>query len=155
VQPPRQRRTRAERATDPDPPPPALSRTLTSWGVSWGPAVLWAAVLFFLSATPDFPGGGLLRRIPGGDKLVHLALYAVLGVALAWGRRRHWRSAPPSLWVHAALILAGALYGVSDEWHQSFVPGRDASALDWLADLCGVTLGYFAASASSPDREPV
>ena len=105
-----------------------MSRTL-AWGISWGPAVAWATVLFLLSATPDPPGSGLFARIPGGDKLVHLGLYAVLGGLLAWGRRRHLRGASAGPWLHAALILAGALYGVSDEWHQSFVPGRDASAL--------------------------
>jgi VanZ family protein len=105
-----------------------------------------------MSATPDPPGGGLFSRIPAGDKLAHLLLYSVLGVALAWGSRRQLgaRALP---WQHAALIAAGALYGLSDEWHQSFVPGRDASAADWLADLCGVTLGYLAAS-TTPVRSP-
>jgi len=132
-----------------------LSRALASWGIAWGPAVAWAAALFLLSATPDPPGSGLFAQIPGGDKLVHFGLYAVLGGLLARGRRRHLRGGEPARpWLHAALILAGALYGVSDEWHQSFVPGRDASALDWLADLCGVTLGYLAASAAAPDPEP-
>ena len=115
---------------------------VASWGVSWGPAVLWAAVLFFLSAVPDLPETGLLSRVPAGDKLVHLGLYAVLGACLAWGHRRHPGRPPSRAWVHVALIVAGALYGATDEWHQSFVPGRDASVLDWLADLCGVTLGY-------------
>ena len=63
--------------------------------------------------------------------------------APAWRGGTGATPAPPSrAWVHVALIVAGALYGATDEWHQSFVPGRDASVLDWLADLCGVTLGY-------------
>ena len=60
----------------------------------------------------------------------------------------------PNLHRSVVLILLGALYGLTDEWHQSFVPGREVSALDWLADLCGVTLGYLAASAPVPDPEP-
>ena len=94
-----------------------------------------------------------MDRIPAGDKLVHLGLYAVLGGLLARGRRHHRRrlqgnpAGQASLgeedpWLHAALILVGALYGASDEWHQSFVAGRDAALLDWVADLSGVTLGY-------------
>jgi VanZ family protein len=130
-----------------------LSRTLAAWGLAWGPAVVWAAALFFLSATSNPPGGGLFERIPAGDKLAHLGLYTVLGGLLVWGRWHHLRGRPVPPWLHAALILAGALYGASDEWHQSFVPGRDASAADWLADLCGVTLGYLAASAAAPDPE--
>ena len=33
-----------------------------------------------------------------------------------------------------------SLYGASDEWHQSFVPGRDADILDWLADTLGASI---------------
>jgi VanZ family protein len=131
-----------------------LTRTLVSWGVSWGPAVLWAAVLFLVSARPDLPGAGWLSRIPGGDKLAHLGAYAVLGACLAWGQRRQRGGAPAAPGAGALLILVGALYGASDEFHQSFVPGRDASAADWIADLCGVTLGYLAASSPAPDPEP-
>ena len=36
----------------------------------------------------------------------------------------------------------GALYGGSDEWHQSFVPGRSPTLGDWVADVAGVVLGY-------------
>ncbi len=105
--------------------------------LAWGPAVFWAAVLFFLSSLPDLPGGGLTDWVPAGDKLGHFVLYGVLGALLARGRGVG-EGIP-----HAALILAGALYGASDEWHQSFVPGRQVSVLDWVADLCGVAAGYW------------
>lgn len=35
-------------------------------------------------------------------------------------------------------MLIGAIYGLSDEWHQSFVPGRDCSVYDVAADALGV-----------------
>ena len=108
--------------------------------LAWGPAVLWAGVLFLLSSTPDLPGVSWIDRIPAGDKLVHFAIYAVLGTALAWGHRLDHRVP------HAALVLVAALYGASDEWHQSFVPGRHASAVDWLADLGGAAVGYWTGS---------
>lgn len=94
-----------------------------------------------------------MDRVPAGDKLVHVGIYAVLGACLAWGRRRSTGGAPARFGVHLALVALGALYGASDELHQSLVPGRDASALDWLADLCGVTLGYWAASRSLSEPE--
>jgi VanZ family protein len=131
-----------------------LTRTLVAWGLSWAPAALWAAVLFLLSARSDLPGSGWLSRIPGGDKLAHLGAYAVLGACLAWGQRRQRRGAPAAPGVHALLILVGALYGILDEFHQAFVPGREVSAADWIADVCGVTLGYLAASSPTPDPEP-
>jgi VanZ family protein len=36
------------------------------------------------------------------------------------------------------------LYGASDEWHQSFVPGRYPAVSDWLADAAGIVIGYMA-----------
>ena len=107
--------------------------------LAWGPAVLWAAVLFLLSAQLDPPGTGLLAWIPAGDKLAHFGLYAVLGALLAHARARE------GTLPHAMVIAGGAVYGASDEWHQSFVPGRQVSALDWTADVCGVAAGYWIA----------
>jgi VanZ family protein len=39
-------------------------------------------------------------------------------------------------------ILVGVLYGVTDEFHQAFVPGRSVSVFDWIADVVGVLMGY-------------
>lgn len=107
--------------------------------IAWGPAAAWAGVLFFLSAIPgtDRPP----TFFPGEDKVAHLGLYAVLGCALAWGRSRG--AGPPSGAHHALAMAAGLLYGVSDEWHQAFVPGRDVSLGDLAADAVGLALGYW------------
>ncbi len=111
---------------------------------AWGPAAAWAGVLFLLSSLPDLPGPG---GIPFGDKLGHFTLYAVLGLLLALGRRRSRRAVP-----HLLLLAIGALYALSDEWHQSFVPGRSPDPLDWMADVIGLLSGYLALSAAgSPD----
>jgi VanZ family protein len=102
---------------------------------AWGPAAIWAAVLFLLSEKQ--PGtSDLWDLVP--DKVVHLGLYGVLGATLAWGRHRTRR--PLSFFL---LALAGIVYGASDEWHQSFVPGRTPSAGDILADSVGVVLGLW------------
>lgn len=122
----------------------------------WGPAAAWAAVLFLLSA---WPSPRIPYFFPGSDKVAHAALYAVLGVALAYGRRGVL--APPPHWL---MILVGALYGATDEWHQVFVRGRSPDLGDWLADVTGVLLGYtlmlmvmgwFATSRSRDDRVDV
>ena len=83
-----------------------------------------------------------MQSVPGpsfpfADKVGHLGLYGVLGAALAWG---HWWSGKGQALV---LIALGALYGLSDEWHQSFVAGREASAGDLATDALGVIVGYF------------
>ena len=107
---------------------------------SWGPAALWAAVLFLLS---ELPGSGV--GLPGGtDKLVHAGLYLILGLALAWGKAKTGFAGPAIL-----LLIIGAGYGALDEWHQSFVPGRDVSFGDWMANSVGVMLGLLLFSSFS------
>jgi VanZ family protein len=70
------------------------------------------------------------------DKLVHLGLYTVLGAALAWGGGETGRGAG------SFLLIIGFSYGAMDEWHQGFVPGRDPSIGDLLADCAGVIVGF-------------
>ena len=111
----------------------------------WGPAALWAAVLFLLSELQGL--GGVLPS--GAYKFVHGGLYLILGLSLAWGKMRTGLGVPGVL-----LLLIGVGYGALDEWHQSFVPGRDASVGDWVADSAGVMLGFVLFSSfSSRSRE--
>jgi len=101
---------------------------------SWGPAALWAAFLFFLSSRSHLPGAG---ELPVNDKVAHGILYLILGGALAWAGRR------VSLKHHQAIILlVGILFALSDEWHQSFVPGRSSAFGDLLADGGGLLAGF-------------
>ena len=102
--------------------------------MTWGPAAIWAAVLFLLSQSRLDSGSAWLSI---NDKVAHLGLYLVLGGTLAWAR--FWRGRGAIL----PFLLLGIGYGALDEWHQSFVPGRDPSAGDWVADAAGVILGFF------------
>lgn len=95
-------------------------------------ALGWMALLFYLSSQPylDVPS-----LVPDQDKFLHFGAYGVLG-ALILGALRP----TPTGYGRAQALLASAvasLYGVSDEIHQLFVPGRDADVLDWLADTSG------------------
>lgn len=105
--------------------------------IAWGPAAAWAGVLFFMSAIPgrDHPP----YLFPGEDKVAHLVVYGVLGAALAWAGHRGPHPAPRPV----VLWALGVLYGISDEAHQAFVPGRDVSLGDLAADAAGVALGYW------------
>jgi VanZ family protein len=100
-----------------------------------------------LSSISDRPG---VDWLPIGDKIAHVALYGVLGGALAWSRWSE-RGRP----VHAVLLGLGLLYAVSDEWHQSFVPGRTASLADLAADAVGLFLGYFTLLALMSRSSPL
>jgi VanZ family protein len=102
----------------------------------WGPVVLVMAVIFTVSSMPD-PGGP-----PGGisDKSAHFLAYAALGAtlirALASGRAS---SLTPRRLLVAAFLAT--LYGLSDELHQHFVPGRTPDWLDVVADAGGAAAG--------------
>jgi VanZ family protein len=100
----------------------------------WGPVAGWAAVIFTLSSL-SLGGGGL--AIP--DWLTHGGAYAVLALltcrALAGGFPL------PLSWGGSVLaVLICTAYGVSDEWHQSFVPQRHSSAADVVKDFGGAAL---------------
>jgi len=110
--------------------------------VAFLPAALYAAVLFALSAQPN-PLPFLPPELFLQDKLLHGLAYTALGALLVPGFRGAGCSA------RSAVLLAVALasvYGATDEFHQSFVPGRNADVLDWVADTLGAALGAAAAT---------
>jgi len=69
------------------------------------------------------------------DKVLHAAEYLPLGYLCARAYRGPARRRALLGW------LTAALFGLTDEFHQSFVPGRDASLWDWVADLGGAAAG--------------
>jgi VanZ family protein len=81
------------------------------------------------------------------DKLVHFGIFAVFGITLAHAGRR-----TPGRLGHAALLAIGILYALSDEFHQSFVPGRTPSIGDLVADTVGLAVGYAGLLASTTWR---
>jgi VanZ family protein len=96
---------------------------------AWAPVVLWAALIFTLSSIPDL-GTGLGTWDLVLRKLAHVGEFAVLGALLMRAVRRE-----------PAAIVLGSVYAATDEIHQSFVAGRQGSALDWTIDTVGVVLG--------------
>jgi VanZ like protein len=111
--------------------------SISRWWL-WLPVVLYMAFIFGLSSiseTPDLPGGS--------DKGLHAVLYAGLGAllvrALAGGLRQRITLATVLI-----ATLVGGLYGISDEFHQYFVPPRQVEALDVVADTIGAAAAAFA-----------
>lgn len=106
----------------------------------WGPVGLYAGLIFFGSSIsiPPEAISSLLKDI--SDKVLHLSEYALLG-ALLYRACRHGSGA----WMaqHALLgaVVGSALYGMSDETHQLFVPFREADVLDVVADTVGGMVG--------------
>lgn len=102
---------------------------------AWALAFAYMGVIYYLSSRESVP---LPMWFPNQDKVYHFVEYGLLGFLLAHAapglthKRRFW----------IAFVL-GSLYGLSDEFHQSFVPGRDASVWDWIADSTGVWMGAY------------
>jgi VanZ family protein len=100
----------------------------------WGPVAAWMAMIFGFSSLQMPPGAG---SIP--DWLSHGGVYAGLGALLCRALAGGMRAAPLRVAITAA-ALAG-VYGVLDEWHQSYVPHRTAEAADVVKDVGGAVIG--------------
>jgi VanZ family protein len=103
------------------------------------------ALIFFLSSLRLPPGAG---SVP--DWASHGGVYAALAVlfcrALAGGMR------PASLGVAAAAAVLATLYGITDEWHQMYVPQRTAELADVIKDTAGAIAGAALFHALAPRR---
>ena len=107
----------------------------------WVPVVLYAGTIFYLSAQShpedDLPSF-LFEDI--SDKVLHAVEYAGLGVlcyrAFRWGV-----SGQVASYALLFAIVTASLYGMTDEAHQLFVPFRESSWQDWLADTIGAIIG--------------
>jgi VanZ family protein/UDP-2,3-diacylglucosamine pyrophosphatase LpxH len=97
----------------------------------------FAGLLVWLSHQSRLPLGVSLP--PPLDKLVHAGAYALLAMLLDWALQAPGRL--PTYRRHGLVFLLGLAFGLSDEWHQAFVPGRDASWGDLAADAFGLLLG--------------
>ncbi|HHB76948.1 MAG TPA: VanZ family protein [Desulfobulbus sp.] len=99
--------------------------------------ILVMGAIFFLSSQP---GDTLsLPEIPNLDKLLHAGIYGVLAATTMFAVQENSKHVRPYM-VGVFVILFCLLYGVSDEWHQSFVPGRTPSIFDIAADIVGAVV---------------
>lgn len=94
----------------------------------------YCSLIFWLSDQQTLP---MPNTFEFQDKYLHTGAYGVMAI-LSWRALRHLGWSAKTL----GLLSFGfcSLYGLSDEWHQSFVPGRESSAADWLADSFGAAL---------------
>ena len=100
--------------------------------------------IFWLSSSPDGQGGlWLIDLLPYGDKLAHAAAFGLLAGFFWLALRSFW-------WP----IVLSSLYGLSDELHQRFVPGRQFDLLDLLADITGALLFILLVSFLTRLRTP-
>lgn len=128
---------------------------------NWLPVFLWAALIFVFSTDifssantagafepilqqlfPQLPVDYIERLHAVFRKLGHFTEYFVLG-GLLWRALRYHDAAGSRSRRLALSIAITAIYAISDEWHQSFVPSRTASVIDVLIDTLGGICGIW------------
>jgi VanZ family protein len=103
----------------------------------WLPPLAWMGLIFFLSAQPDLP------HAPGPwvDTLLKKTGHALAYGVLAWlywrALRVHAKGNRGSAAVRAVSIVLTVAYALSDEYHQTFVPGRNGNLVDVTVDGMG------------------
>jgi VanZ family protein len=103
------------------------------------PMTLVMAIIFFLSHTP---GKDLPSAINGLDKVLHAIAYGTLAASCLYGMHPAARD-KRSLRTGIAVVFFCFFYGLTDEFHQSFIPDRSPSWLDIAADTTGAALTVF------------
>ncbi len=108
------------------------------------------AAFYWLSSLPGFPHpeDPALYSVfywvpPSVQNILHIPAYAILAWSWHWALRA-WVCTPSAPAIGACSIAS--LYGIFDEWHQSFVPGRFASLTDVTLDCAGALLGIWLAT---------
>jgi len=105
--------------------------------VLWLITIGYMGTIFYLSSMTL-----ALQELPSNsDKVIHMIIYIPLAFLLYLSFKR---SGFKKYLFAFSLVMAG-LYGITDEIHQSFVPGRDADVSDAVADFIGAFAGCYAA----------
>jgi len=106
----------------------------------WGPVFIWAAVIFLFSALPAKPVSKIYWREFAVKKTAHMVEYAIFATLLYRGFRNSGVSVKKSAFTAFAIAF---FYGITDEIHQSFVPGREPRVRDTIFDTIGSLLAIY------------
>jgi VanZ family protein len=116
-----------------------MSSKMKQFTLYWLPLIAYCVAIYIQS---DYPSPQSLPSFEFSDKLLHLAAYAVMGVLFY----RAYQTTPFNSNIQMLVLLSmisASLYGVSDEIHQAFVPARDGSLWDVVADILGAAGGVY------------
>jgi VanZ family protein len=110
----------------------------------WFFTISYMGLVFYLSSKSLL----LPKMLSDTDKIIHAFVYFLLAVLLYFsflksGVRRY---------LFLVSLVFAVIYGISDELHQYYVPGRIASIGDVIADFFGALLGSFLAARLSSRR---
>jgi len=96
----------------------------------WLPVLVYVTAIFVVSSMSSPPNP---IHVPNSDKIYHMCEYGLLGVLV--GRALRQSVAPYSRLAASIMTVSLVMMiGASDEYYQSFVPGRECDVFDWLTD---------------------
>jgi len=98
--------------------------------------IIWTILMLTLSSLPDFQAPDLFPKY--SDKIVHLIEYGIWATLFLLMLKQEGRI-NNLLGVFVTVLLFGAILGVFDEVHQSFISGRSMDLYDFFADIIGIT----------------
>ncbi len=104
----------------------------------WAPVILWMIIIFTLSSIPgkEIPS----VKIPHLDKIVHSIEYFILGFLLIRAFSNSATGVNRTLLVAFSIFIAAG-FAITDELHQSFIPGRVTDIIDFMSDSMGSAVG--------------
>tara|TARA_B100000315_G_scaffold20586_1_gene18176 strand:+ start:4911 stop:5306 length:396 start_codon:yes stop_codon:yes gene_type:complete len=102
----------------------------------WLPTIAYCGLIFYLSSQ-EIPIK--VSLFPMQDKAIHIIEYGVLSVLFFYSLRKSILGFNFKTVAILAILLSG-LYGISDEVHQYFVPGRESSIGDVTANFIGAAI---------------
>lgn len=101
------------------------------------PLALYWLVLFIATSLP----ASNMPSVSYNDKLVHFLAFSGLGFLLTLTFMLQEKYPELRGYALLASVVIASLYAALDEFHQSFIPGRSAEFLDWIADFTGAVTG--------------
>jgi VanZ family protein len=98
------------------------------------PAVLWSFVILAFTSIPDL--NPPLLGFTWQDKFEHFVAYAIFGAGILYGNLKDGKG--KNL---LGMAVFCSVFGILDEIHQHWIPGRSTDPYDWIADMLGALLG--------------
>lgn len=106
----------------------------------WSPVFVWAAIIFSFSAKPTNPVSEIYWKDFIVKKLAHVVVYAILAIFLYRAFKKEGVDRKKAGYYS---IIVAVLYGLTDEFHQSYTPGRDPKLRDVIFDTIGATFAIY------------
>ncbi|MEK7550859.1 MAG: VanZ family protein [Patescibacteria group bacterium] len=106
----------------------------------WGPPAIWALVIFLFSSLTVAPTSEIYWKDFIVKKVAHIVEYGIFAILLYRALRG---SGIEKLKASLLSIFISVIYGASDEFHQSFTPGREPRVRDVVFDTIGAVVGIY------------